>query len=219
MIFKQFGPDFLRGRGIHGRIKRAKRTGRMGSMFTAQFTKTAETAVSKARYLKERPFGYFLLSVLAGCIICNISARSLKMWYSQDEAVANIVIAISEYLDGADESGAGSNVLYLVDGAGEFKLDETTDTYMDHIRNFCYVDSSFILGLDPVTKLVVSDTEIRERNLDGLYTDLNSIDYYVIENTIDPASYNLDNVEPVPELSQGFYTVYRNTDPTTIAVK
>ena len=92
------------------------------------------------------------------------------------------------------------------------------DTYMDSIVP-CYVNSTFLTNLSAGDTIRVADTELYEELSGRIYEGVNSIDYIILENSIDLGEKQLVNVERVDEISGTHFTVYKNLDPAVIRLK
>ena len=93
------------------------------------------------------------------------------------------------------------------------------DTYMDTVEHLYYVRDTFLTGRSAGDTIRVSEAELREELSGKSYEGVRSIDYIILENSIDMGEIRLDNVERVDEISGAHYTVYRNLNPSMIELR
>lgn len=176
-------------------------------------------AVFHRYYLSNRKtvaLSLFVSALIIMCVANNYEAYSLvySNYYVDMSAVKEVTI-IDKYFD----EQADANILYLTNGKTTNKLSKCMDTYMDNIEHLYYVDASLISNIEEGRGMSVTDTEFREHIWDNVYSDINSIEYIIIENSTLMGFKKIANVEIIPEISGENYTVYRNLNPTEINVE
>ena len=136
--------------------------------------------------------------------------------YDANAEAVNEVLIINSYFD---EFNWNPKILYLTDGKTISKLSKYMDTYNDNTTNLYYVDDSLITDFDAKDTLLVSETEFRESVWNNVYSNIDTIDYIILENNIDLGFNQLVNVELVEDISGDYYSVYKNLDSSVIGLE
>ncbi len=158
------------------------------------------------------------LFAVVSVINCG-AVYSLLMYriYRVDDVTLKEVLNINDYFKNCEDV----NVLYLTEGIVKKDLNGARymDTYMETVEHLYYVQDTFLTKRSAGDTIRVADTELYEELSGRIYEGVNSIDYIILENSIDLGEKQLVNVERVDEISGTHFTVYKNLDPAVIRLK
>lgn len=157
----------------------------------------------------------FVVVIFIVCMINNfLAGKHIYSIMCVDKTVVDEIIVMNEYFEEKD----ACNILYLTDGNTINKLCKYMDTYFEQAECLYTIDHSFVLSMETEKVGNISETVLREHIFDGIYENVEQIDYFIVENAIDFGYKRLANVKYLPEISGNYYTVYQNLDPSTILV-
>ena len=162
----------------------------------------------------------FCIALFAAVCIINCGAvYSLLMYriYRADDATLKEVLSINNYFKNHEDA----NVLYLTEGIVKKDLNGARymDTYMETVEHLYYVRDTFLTERNAGDNIRITNTKFHEELSGRIYEDVNTIDYIILENSIDLGEKQLANVERVDEISGAHYTVYKNLDPAVIRLR
>ena len=148
-------------------------------------------------------------------------AISLRKSYHTRNPYHEVMIKESVKMNNYFKNAAHANILYVT--CDDYQRHDNgaryIDTYVDSAAHLYYVRDTFLTGRNAWDNINIANTALHESLSGGLYEGVNSIDYIILENSIDLGEKQLVNVERVDEISGTHFTVYKNLDPAVIRLK
>ncbi len=147
-------------------------------------------------------------------ILCCLSGHGGRIHvmnaYKKKPKRINAVVRLSDYM-----SVREGNVLYLTSGAGLNEQTRYFDTYFEPM------DRAYVINM-PVgdgnsASFNVSEMNFREATYGSEYDTPDTIDYIVVESTVEMTATHLENVVELQDLNDKYFTVYENLNPTRIS--
>ncbi|MCR4611516.1 MAG: hypothetical protein K5644_06430 [Lachnospiraceae bacterium] len=149
-------------------------------------------------------------------IVNTVTAKNRLVDYMyRDEALVQSAMAINDYM--ADVDGG---ILYIADYGGYESRCKCIDTFLDKNSNTYYTTYHMTDNMSEGTYDVHDLSIPMQFDLwEMRYNNINTIDYVIKNNNGECLGLDIDNLTRIAELSNEYYTVYKNNEPSTLVLR
>ena len=173
------------------------------------------TSISGYLFIRPKKIFSILYSFLIIVALCNnvIGIVKISRAYSADLSWIDSVNKMNIFFN----DSSNKNILYVTSNQGMTQGTRYIDTYFELVENLYIVD---VTMLDTGNEqLPIGELNGHEPIYNQPYKKVDSIDYIIVESTVNSQQLNLINIKKLDSLCSQHYAVYENLDPTLLSFK